>query len=389
MFDETKAIAAWRGRLAETGTLFEADLDELESHLHDHLEGLEEVGITGESAFLIATERLGETRALADEFAKVNPLLAWRAALFWISAGVMLVLGLKPVQDFAIHGAVAAAMALHLQKPLVTILMWAVTFGSPLAFFAIAFWYARRHVEAPLPSARHAVVRVGLIVGCAVLMLAAHLGLEWGWLVRYEYRWSGATIDAAGEAIGDAYYALAIAAPLFLGGMAYRQRALVLQDRTSAAPLFWLAVGLFIGSVRCELHRFVRHAAFAGGGLAHLGADQMGALMWVVTLGCPLMLFASTYAYLRHRAPGPTRLVRARGVLLAMACSGAIAIAAVFATGPVSGHAYSLLTPDAMFAGFRGWLFAGIVMSCALPVLVGTIMLRLRSAASLAAFRHD
>ena len=80
MFDSSKSIGDWRSQLASTGAMFEADLDELESHLRDEIEALEEVGFTAAEAFRIATEKLGETRILADEFAKVNPLLVWRAA---------------------------------------------------------------------------------------------------------------------------------------------------------------------------------------------------------------------------------------------------------------------------------------------------------------------
>ena len=395
MFDEKTAIAEWRAGLAEAGTLFEADLDELESHLRDHLEALAEVGVTGEEAFRTAVERIGDTRVLADEFAKINPLLAWRAALFWICAGVMLVLGLLPVHGLAIHGAIAAVMSLELSPRWSSLLMWTVVFGSPLAFFAFVFPYARwRHVERPLPAAERPAVRVALIVGCVVLGLGAHLAFDWGLLVRKEWSYWGldlhagwatteARLNDAWSAVDNAYYALAIAAPLFLFGVAARQRMLVLRDRAGAAPLFWLAVGLFVGSVRSALHGFVRYSALAAGARLHFRADQMSALLWIVTLACPLVLFASTYAYLRHRAPGPSRVLRARGVLVALLGSGAVSVAAVFATGSVAQRAYRGLPVDTIVAGTHGWLFAGIVTSCALPVIVGTIMLRLRNAASL------
>ena len=89
----------------------------------------------------------------------------------------------------------------------------------------------------------------------------------------------------------------------------------------------WLAkhrrtIGLFVGGVRCELHDFVRWVALAAGGLAHLQPEPMQRLMWLVTLGCPLLLCASTFAYLRHAAPAPSRLLRAPGLLVGMGLSG-------------------------------------------------------------------
>jgi len=384
MFDEKTALVAWRSKLAETGTLFEADLDELESHLRDHLDGLAEVGITGEEAFAVASARLGETRALDEEFAKVNPLLAWRAALFWISAGVMMVLGLRPLQELATLGVIAITMSLHFGNVLATIAMWSVAFVSPLAFFGVIFPLVRRRLAAPLWCGRTPTLRIGVIVACAVLMLATHLISDWGWFSFHAQRRWGLGLTYVHRATDHASYALAVVAPIFLGVIAVRQRRLVLRDRAGAAPLFWLAIGLFIGSVRSELHVFVRFAAFATGGALHLGADSMTRLMWVVTLGCPLVLFASTFAYLRHRAPGPDGFVRARGALVAMAFSGAIAIAAVFVTGALGTRVWSTLSGDAISAGVFSWLVAGIVTSCVLPVAVGTLMLRLRNAASLA-----
>jgi hypothetical protein len=382
MFDQRLAIERWRAQLAGTGALFEADLDELESHLHDHLEALEELGITGAEAFETATERLGETRSLADEFAKVNPLLAWRAALFWITAGVLIVLAGFPVLSFSLHATIASCMALHLGHTAVQVAAWVVGFAAPLAFLAVLFPLARRRIDSPLPWARSPVFRVALVAGSALLLLASHLLGDWGWLYWVEMKRFGPASRETWASVSVVSDALAIAVPLFLGGVAVRQRALAMKNRAAAAPLFWLAVGVFIGSVRCELHVFVRSAALAGGSLAKLHPGQMGAVMWIVTLGCPLLLFWSTYAYLRHRAPGPSRLLRAPFVLVAMAASGALAIAAVFATNPVGSIGFS--SYEIAKEGYDAWLLAGIVTSCALPVIVGTLMLRLLRAGTLA-----
>jgi len=258
---------------------------------------------------------------------------------------------------------------------------WAVAFASPLAFFALLFPFARRHVDAPLPWARSPVFRVGVVVGSALLMLVGHLLGDWGWLDMLIRRWAeGPLLYTAWRASTYATYSLAVVALLVLLGVAVRQRALAMKDRAGAAPLFWLAVGLFIGTVRWELHIFVRSAAFACGGFVKLQAAQMHALMWIVSLACPLVLFASTYAYLRHRAPGPSSVLRAPMVLVTMAASSALAIGAVFATNPVAEAGPR--TAELMIAGYNAWLMAGIVTSCALPVMVGVLMLRLRRAGS-------
>lgn len=383
MFDEKHATQRWRVQLAETGALFEADLDELESHLRDHLDGLAEVGITGEAAFTAATDRLGETRLLADKFAAVNPLLAWRAALFWMTGGILIALVGRPVIAFGLDATILGCMALGLGKAATSVAVWTESLAAPIGFFAFLFPLAARRVESPLPWARAPVFRVCLIVGSALLMLGFHLHSYFGWLDRVEWRWSRPMALVAWNAASSATYGLAIAAPLFLIGIAVRQRALAMKNRVAAAPLFWLAVGIFVGAIKWELHLFVRSAVLTAGGLAELQPAQMSILMWVVALGCPALLFGSTYAFLRHRSPGPARVLRAPLVLVAMMGSAALAIGAVFATGPVS--SYGTFRPDVWNAGSTAWLFAGIVTSCALPVIVGSLILRLHRAGTLAA----
>lgn len=389
MFDRDLAVAEWRKELARAGTMFEADLDELESHLADELDGLEEVGITGEGAFRTATERLGETHALADEFAKVNPLLAWRAALFWITAGILLVVALIPFQQLCLHATLAGAFALHVPMRLIVALMWAVELGSPFLFFAWLFPAARRQVESPLPWARSPTARVTIVVLAAVLALSAHLGSDWGWLFSFERQAFGKQVLEAWDGARNAAYALAVVGPLVLAGLVLRHRAEAMRDRASGAPLFWLAIGLFIGAVRCELHDFVRSATLAGGGFAQLGAVQMHRLMWLVTLGSPAALIVSTLAYLKYGAPAPSRLLRARGLLVTMALSGVAAVAAVFATGAFTRRFYATLPLEVAVAGYEAWLVAGVVASCAVPVVVGSLMWRLRQAGSLAVVRGD
>jgi len=378
-------VEEWRAQLKATGAMFESDLDELESHLLDRMDALVEEGHSRASAFHIASEELGDSSALADEFAKVNPLLAWRAALFWLSSGVLLVLGLRPLQLLALHGAIVACLALRVSDVVMTAAVGVVGFASPLAFFALAFFVARRRLEARAPSrlTSTAAFRGLAIVGAAVMMLAAHLGVDWGMLSSPEsvliekYGWSRSSYWQAFEAFDLASYALAVVAPVVLGTVAYRFRARAMRDRAraTAAPLFWLAIGFFVGAIRSGMSMFVRLAAFASGAVARFDAGQMRAVMWIVTLGSPCLLAAATYTFLRHRAPPPQAFLRARGVLVALAFSAAAGIAAVFATAPIA-VARRQLPPDVLDAGATAWVFAGIVTSCVLPIVVGAIVFR-------------
>ncbi len=86
-FDLKDAIRRWR---SEFGTLSAVDLDELESHLRDHVAALETAGMTPEVAFRAAVKQLGERERLATEFAKINPQRIWLERAIWMAVGAFL-----------------------------------------------------------------------------------------------------------------------------------------------------------------------------------------------------------------------------------------------------------------------------------------------------------
>jgi hypothetical protein len=83
MFSLNKEINQWREILLEKQTCKTSDLDELESHLRDEIDQLKLNGLSEQEAFLVGTHRLGDTKVLADEFAKVNKSLRLRKKLFF------------------------------------------------------------------------------------------------------------------------------------------------------------------------------------------------------------------------------------------------------------------------------------------------------------------
>lgn len=376
-FDEAAAIARWRGALAARGTLRGDDLDELESHLRDHLDALVEEGVERSDAFERAASALGDVAAIADEFAKVNPLLAWRSALFWICAGVLTVLGLRPVQVLAAHAVVSGTLALHLPRAFTTALVWSIALVSPLVFFAGAFVLVQLRSRVVALFARP-FARIIAIVGAAVTMLAEHLGASWGWFYTLETRafeWD--PLAHAWTTFWMATTALGVIAPLALAGFAIHQRA-----RAKDASSFWLAVGFFVATIRCELHELVRYLTLAGAAVGHLDPAQTGALVWMVTLASPCLLAAGTYTFLRHCAPLPSGFVRGRGIVVSLVLGAASAIAAVFLTRPVGHHANRIIAEGAYVAGVHAWLVSSIVMSAMLPILVGALAFRLRDRAT-------
>lgn len=72
MFDVNKAIADWRSGVAKVSKISGDDLDELESHLHDHVEQLIEQGLTAQEAFSQAAGQLGDTKGIDREYSKIR-----------------------------------------------------------------------------------------------------------------------------------------------------------------------------------------------------------------------------------------------------------------------------------------------------------------------------
>jgi hypothetical protein len=89
MFDLNEQIIKWRGNLAQSQTLGNSDIDELESHLHEEIENLTALKLSEEEAFLVATHRLGSTDSLAGEYAKINRSSIFRRRLSLMITGIL------------------------------------------------------------------------------------------------------------------------------------------------------------------------------------------------------------------------------------------------------------------------------------------------------------
>jgi hypothetical protein len=74
MFDLEKSIAEWRRQMLAAGIKSPVPLDELEIHLREDLERRLEFGLSAQTAFPVAVERIGQGNLLKMEFKKVDGL---------------------------------------------------------------------------------------------------------------------------------------------------------------------------------------------------------------------------------------------------------------------------------------------------------------------------
>jgi len=128
MPDLNERIHSWRESISHCDQLQKDDIDELEDHLRDSVSELTAVGLSDEEAFLLAIRRLGNTDAIAAEFAKVNRMSIWLGRLQWMWGGYILV---KFVQGFI------AALVI----PDYTNYLWIRLAIAPISLFLLGMLY--------------------------------------------------------------------------------------------------------------------------------------------------------------------------------------------------------------------------------------------------------
>jgi hypothetical protein len=89
-FDLNLAIRRWREDLARSAAFRSENLNELESHLRDSIDGLRTPQLSDEEAFLIASRRIGNAPRLEQEFGKVNGAAVWFDRCLWVLVAVQL-----------------------------------------------------------------------------------------------------------------------------------------------------------------------------------------------------------------------------------------------------------------------------------------------------------
>jgi len=109
MFDLNQKITKWLNGLGRSEAFEGRDIAELEGHLREEIEHLTAQGLSEQEAFLVARQRLGDTAALEDEFAKVNGGHILRNRLFWMVAGVLAYLLARCLAGAAGNGGVLVA----------------------------------------------------------------------------------------------------------------------------------------------------------------------------------------------------------------------------------------------------------------------------------------
>ncbi|MHC4856173.1 MAG: hypothetical protein ACYS72_07190, partial [Planctomycetota bacterium] len=113
MFELEKAIQNWRSGLLQSQNVLESDADELENHVRDEVDSLILAGLSAEEAFMVSSHRIGDNEAVGQEFAKVNPGMAWRRRAFWMFFGILVSILVGGIATLCSQGSAALLVWLN------------------------------------------------------------------------------------------------------------------------------------------------------------------------------------------------------------------------------------------------------------------------------------
>lgn len=89
MFDLEQVIVNWRNQMLAAGIQSPVPLEELEIHLREEIEQQMKLGLSGQKAFEISLQQIGQAQPLKTEFKKIgagnwNRPLAWSAWILFV-----------------------------------------------------------------------------------------------------------------------------------------------------------------------------------------------------------------------------------------------------------------------------------------------------------------
>lgn len=88
-FNLDKSIYIWKSQLSKKSNFTADNINELESHLLDEIQGLTEIGLNNEESFLVASKRIGTIEQLTTEFSKVNRKVYFRSKILPFLKGIL------------------------------------------------------------------------------------------------------------------------------------------------------------------------------------------------------------------------------------------------------------------------------------------------------------
>jgi hypothetical protein len=109
-----EGIAEWRSYVRRRQSIHSVDAEELEDHLRSQVRALQEAGLAGDEAFLIAVKRIGDLDALSREFAREHSERLWKRLV--VAPGIAEE-RVRHVKEALVAVALAIAAAMAIKVP--------------------------------------------------------------------------------------------------------------------------------------------------------------------------------------------------------------------------------------------------------------------------------
>jgi hypothetical protein len=143
-FNLEHAISGWRHKLTQSPAFKDDDIVELEVHLRDSIQQLQQKELSTEESFFLAARRLGQAGQLAAEFGKENSVAVWVHRGLWMLAGIQLACTVLLLSRILTGGLLLGWYAILPGQPGGEWFGTFVSLGGMIAFI-IATWFAFFH----------------------------------------------------------------------------------------------------------------------------------------------------------------------------------------------------------------------------------------------------
>jgi len=113
-FSIDKSINIWKSQLSKKSNFTGDNINELESHLLDEIQGLSEIGLNEEESFLVASKRIGTIEQLTSEYGKVNRKVYFRSRILPFLKGILVFIAFMTITELVTNTLILVADKMEL-----------------------------------------------------------------------------------------------------------------------------------------------------------------------------------------------------------------------------------------------------------------------------------
>ncbi|WP_299102554.1 hypothetical protein [uncultured Winogradskyella sp.] len=160
-FNLNEKIEVWKSELSKKSNMTSDNIDELESHLLDLINDLENKGLNIEESFLIARKRIGRTDEICAEFDKINNFSFINTTIPYLK-GALIYIAFIVLSKLFLVSTLLLSQFLNIDNGTFNILSVILLVIFSISFFSIIYFNLKKR-ESFLSKLSNAYVLVALI----------------------------------------------------------------------------------------------------------------------------------------------------------------------------------------------------------------------------------